>query len=49
MRQSRENASRLEMSSEETRRLKGQHDQYGELSLREPIENYITHTAKHPD
>jgi hypothetical protein len=45
----RENASLLEMIGEEVWRLKGRHDEYGELSLRELIEDYITHTAKHLD
>jgi Mg2+ and Co2+ transporter CorA len=45
----RENASLLEMIGEEIWRLKGRHDEYGELSLRELIEDYITHTAKHLD
>jgi hypothetical protein len=43
----RENASLLEMAGEEVWRLKGRHDEYGELSLRELIEDYISHTAKH--
>lgn len=43
----RENASLLEMAGEEVWRLKGRHDKYGELSLRELIEDYISHTAKH--
>ena len=45
----RENAALLEMIGEEVWRLKGRHDEYGELSLRELIEDYITHTAKHLD
>jgi hypothetical protein len=45
----RENAALLEMISEEVWRLKGRRDEYGELSLRELIEDYITHTAKHLD
>ena len=45
----RENASLLEMVGEEVWRLKGRHDEYGELSLRELIEDYIAHTAKHLD
>jgi Mg2+ and Co2+ transporter CorA len=45
----RENASLLEMFGEKVRLLKGRHDEYGELSLRELIEDYITHTAKHLD
>jgi hypothetical protein len=43
----RENASLLEMGGEEVWRLKGRHNEYGELSLRELIEDYISHTAKH--
>jgi hypothetical protein len=43
----RENASLLEMAGEEVWRLKGRHDEYGELSLRELIEDYISHTTKH--
>ena len=43
----RENAGLLEMMGPEIWRLKGRHDEYGELSLRELIEDYITHTAKH--
>jgi uncharacterized damage-inducible protein DinB len=43
----RENASLLEMAGEEVWRLKGRHDEYGEVSLRELIEDYISHTAKH--
>ncbi|MBO0725968.1 MAG: DinB family protein [Blastocatellia bacterium] len=42
-----ENASLLEMAGEEVWRLKGRHDEYGELSLRELTEDYISHTAKH--
>jgi hypothetical protein len=45
----RENAALLEIIGEEVWRLKGRHDEYGELSLRELIEDYITHTAKHMD
>jgi DinB superfamily len=45
----RENAALLEMIGEEVWRLKGRHDEYGELSLRELVEDYITHTAKHLD
>jgi DinB superfamily len=45
----RENAALLEMIGEEVWRLNGRHDEYGELSLRELIEDYITHTAKHLD
>ena len=45
----RENAALLEMIGEEVWGLKGRHDEYGELSLRELIEDYITHTAKHLD
>jgi len=45
----RENAALLEMIGEEVWRLKGRRDEYGELSLRELIEDYITHTAKHLD
>lgn len=45
----RENAALLEMIGEEVWWLKGRHDEYGELSLRELIEDYITHTAKHLD
>jgi Mg2+ and Co2+ transporter CorA len=45
----RENAALLEMIGEEAWRLKGRHDEYGELSLRELIEDYITHTTKHLD
>jgi len=45
----RENAALLDMIGEEAWRLKGRHDEYGELSLRELIEDYITHTAKHLD
>jgi Mg2+ and Co2+ transporter CorA len=45
----RENASLLEIAGEEAWRRKGRHDEYGELSLRELIEDYITHTAKHLD
>jgi len=45
----RENAALLEMIGEEVWRLKGRHDEYGELSLRELIEDYISHTAKHLD
>lgn len=45
----RENSTLLEMIGEEVWRLKGRHDEYGELSLRELIEDYITHTAKHLD
>jgi DinB superfamily len=45
----RENAALIEMIGEEVWRLKGRHDEYGELSLRELIEDYITHTAKHLD
>ena len=37
------------MIGDETWRLKGPHDEYGELTLRELIEGYITHTAKHLD
>jgi hypothetical protein len=43
----RENSSLLEIVGEEAWRLKGRHDEYGELSLRQLIEDYITHTAKH--
>jgi hypothetical protein len=43
----RENASLLETVGEEVWRLKGRHSEYGELSLRELIEDYISHTAKH--
>lgn len=45
----RENAALIDMIGEEVWRLKGRHDEYGELSLRELIEDYITHTAKHLD
>jgi hypothetical protein len=45
----RENAGLLETSDDEVWRLKGRHDEYGELSLRELIEDYLTHTAKHLD
>jgi hypothetical protein len=45
----RENASLLEMIGEEVWLLNGRRDEYGELSLREVIEDYITHTAKHLD
>ena len=45
----RENAALLEMIGEEAWRLKGRHDEYGELSLRELIEDYITHTTKRLD
>jgi len=45
----RENAALIEMIGEEVWRLKGRHDEYGELSLRELIEDYINHTAKHLD
>jgi hypothetical protein len=45
----RENVALLEMIGEEVWRLKGRHDEYGELSLRELIEDYISHTAKHLD
>jgi len=45
----RENAALLEMIGEEVWRLKGRHDEYGDLTLRELIEDYITHTAKHLD
>ena len=45
----RENVTLLEMIGEEVWRLKGRHDEYGELSLRELIEDYFTHTAKHLD
>jgi hypothetical protein len=45
----RENAALLEIIGEEAWRLKGRHDEYGELSLRELIEDYITHTTKHLD
>jgi Mg2+ and Co2+ transporter CorA len=45
----RENTSLLEMINEEVWRLKGRHSEYGELSLRELIEDYISHTAKHLD
>jgi len=45
----RENAALLDMIGEESWRLKGRHGEYGELSLRELIEDYITHTAKHLD
>jgi Mg2+ and Co2+ transporter CorA len=45
----RENAALLEMIGEAAWRLKGRHNEYGELSLRELIEDYITHTAKHLD
>jgi hypothetical protein len=41
----RENAASLEMIGQEVWRLKGRRDEYGELSLRELIEGYITHTA----
>jgi hypothetical protein len=47
--QRRENAALLEMISKEAWRPKGRHDEYGELSSRELIEDYITHTAKHLD
>jgi hypothetical protein len=43
----RENASLLEMAGDEVWRLTGRHDEYGELSLRELIEDYISHTTKH--
>jgi hypothetical protein len=43
----RENASLLEMIGEDVWRLKGRHSEYGELSLRELTEDYISHTAKH--
>ncbi len=43
----RENAGLLEMIGDEIWRLKGRHDEYGELSLRDLIEDYISHTAKH--
>ena len=45
----RENSALLEMIGEEVWRLKGRHDEYGDLTLRELIEDYITHTAKHLD
>jgi hypothetical protein len=45
----RENAALLEMIGDEVWLLKGRRDEYGELSLRELIEDYITHTAKHLD
>jgi hypothetical protein len=45
----RENAALLEMIGEEVWRLKGRRDEYGELSLRELIEDYITQSAKHLD
>ncbi|MGE0130415.1 MAG: DinB family protein [Blastocatellales bacterium] len=45
----RENAGLLEIIPGEVWRLKGRHDEYGELSLRELIEDYIAHTAKHLD
>ena len=45
----RENAGLLEMIPDEVWRLKGRHDEYGELSLRELIEDYVAHTAKHLD
>ncbi|HEU0180219.1 MAG TPA: DinB family protein [Blastocatellia bacterium] len=45
----RENAALLEMIGEEVWRLKGRRDEYGDLTLRELIEDYITHTAKHLD
>src|SRR5262245_3827010 len=45
----RENIGLLEMIGAEIWRLKGRHDEYGELSLRELIEDYIAHTAKHLD
>ena len=44
-----ENVWLLEMIGEEVWRFKGRHDEYGELSLRELIEDYVTHTAKHLD
>jgi len=43
----RENVWLLEMISDDVWRLKGRHDEYGELSLRELIEDYVTHTGKH--
>jgi len=43
----RENAGLLEMIGAEIWRLKGRHDEYGELSLRQLIEDYIRHTDKH--
>jgi len=43
----RENAGLLEMIGDEVWGLKGRRDEYGELSLRELIEDYITHTTKH--
>jgi hypothetical protein len=45
----RENVGLLEMIGDDVWRLKGRHDEYGELSLRELIEDYVTHTAKHLD
>ena len=44
-----ENAGLLEMIGADIWRLKGRHDEYGELSLQDLVEDYITHTAKHLD
>jgi len=44
-----ENAGLLETIGDEVWRLKGRRDEYGELSLRALIDDYITHTAKHLD
>src|SRR5262245_28156840 len=43
----RENAALLDMIGEEAWRLKGRHDANSELTLREVIADYRTHTAKH--
>ncbi|MGH9833052.1 MAG: DinB family protein [Blastocatellia bacterium] len=43
----RENAELIESIADEVWQFKGRHDEDGELSLRQLIEGYIAHTAKH--
>jgi hypothetical protein len=43
----RENAELLKIIADDIWQFKGRHDEDGELSLRQLIEGYIAHTAKH--
>ncbi len=43
----RENAELLESIADDVWQFKGWHDEDGELSLRQLIEGYVAHTAKH--
>lgn len=45
----RENAELVESIADDIWQFKGRHDEDGELSLRQLIEGYIAHTAKHLD